>query len=147
MPPRPLTYSEPFHDKAPATIMFLESVLAMTVRAADPSQSFPVMAALASELQSRSYLSARRDVGNAAQPDKAISGWTPSDLTQAEQASISNAMGYARASELYPAIEGAFYSQLQNPLQQGTMKAADACKAAAVAINAILQGHPTPGPG
>jgi ABC-type glycerol-3-phosphate transport system substrate-binding protein len=138
-PGRPLEYTEPFHDQKKATIMSLDSVLAMTVRAVDPAQSFPVMTALAIELQQRSYLPPRRNLLQNMQPVRALSGWLPSDLSPAEQTALTNALGYARASQVYdPNIYAAFFGKLQYPLQQGTATAADACKATADAINAIL---------
>ena len=147
-PDRPLEFSEPFHDQDKATVLFLNSVLAMTARAADPAQTFPVMTALAMELQQRSYLPPRRSLLQTAQPVRELSGWLPSDLSQAEQTALTNALGYARASQVSdPAISAPFYSKLQFPLQQGTATAADACKAAADAINAVLEGGAgTPGP-
>jgi len=147
-PNRPLEYREPFHDQDKATVLFLGSVLAMTVRAAAPAQSFPVMAALATELQRRSYLPPRRSLLRTMQPVRALSGWLPSDLSQAEQTALTNALGYARASQIAdPKVSAPFYSKLQFPLQQGTATAADACKAAADAINAVLEGGAgTPGP-
>ncbi len=148
-PNRPLEYSEPFHDQHKATILFLDSVLAMTVRAVDPAQSFPVMTALATELQQRNYLPPRRDMLETMQPVRALSGWLPSDLNQAEQTALTNALGYARTSQVSdPAISAPFYSKLESPLQLGTATAADACKATADAINAVLQKQSgTPGPG
>lgn len=147
-PGRPLEYSEPFHDQEKATIMFLGSLLAMTVRAVDPAQSFPVMTALATELQQGSYPPPRRNLMQNVQPVRSLSGWTPSDLSQAEQTAITNALGYARASQVWnPNIASAFYGKLQSPLQQGTAMAGDACKAATDAINAVLQRLAgTPGP-
>jgi ABC-type glycerol-3-phosphate transport system substrate-binding protein len=147
-PDRPLEYSEPFHDQNKATVMFLGSLLAMTVRAANPAGSFPVMTALAMELQQRSYLPPRRSLLQTGQPVRELSGWLPSDLSQAEQTALTNALGYARASQVSdPAIAAPFYSKLVSPLQQGTAQAGDACKAAADAINAVLQGGAgTPGP-
>lgn len=148
-PGRPLQYSEPFHDRDKATALFLTTVLAMTVRAADPVQSFSVMTALATELQQSTYLPPRQSLLKTMQPVRALSGWLPSDLSQAEQTALTNALGYARASQVWdPKISAPFYSTLQSPLQQGTATAADACKAAADAINAVLQKQAgTPGPG
>jgi hypothetical protein len=147
-PDRPLEYSEPFHDQDKATVMFLGSVVAMTVRATDPAGSFPVMTALAMKLQQRSYLPPRRSLLQTAQPVRELSGWLPSDLSQAEQTALTNALGYARASQVSdPAISAPYYSKLISPLQQGTAQASDACKAAADAINAVLQGGAgKPGP-
>lgn len=147
-PNSPLQYSEPFHDQDKATVMFLDSALAMTVRAVNPAGIFPVMTALATELQQDNYLPPRRSLLRTMQPVRALSGWLPSDLSQAEQTALTNALGYARASQVAdPAISGPFYSKLVSPLQRGTAPAADACKAAAAAINAVLQSRAgTPGP-
>jgi ABC-type glycerol-3-phosphate transport system substrate-binding protein len=59
-PKRPLEYSEPFHDRQRATFMFLDSALAMAARTPDPAQAFTAMTALATELQRRTYVPARR---------------------------------------------------------------------------------------
>jgi len=69
-------------------------------------------------------------------------------LNQAEQTALTNALSYARASQVAdPNISAAFYNTLQYPLEHGSAKAQDACKAAAAAINASLQKQAgTPGP-
>lgn len=137
--PKSLQFGEPFHDSARATTMVVNDVLVMTVRAADPAQAYPVMAALANELQKQSFLPARRRLAKAVQ--------APRNVTQPEFTAVLKAAEYARASQLDPAITAAFYNNLLTPLQQGTKKAADACKEAADAINAILQGRSaTPAP-
>ena len=57
------------------------------------------------------------------------------------QTALVNALAYARASQLWdPAISAPFYTKRWNPLSAGTAKPDEACKAAADAINAVLQG-------
>jgi hypothetical protein len=137
--PESLQFSEPFHDSARATTLVVNDMLVMTIRAADPSHAYSVMAPLANELQKQAFLPARRSLAQAAQ--------APNNVTQADMTAVLHAADYARASQVGPALTAAFYSNLLTPLQQGTQKPADACKAAADAINAILQGKAaTPGP-
>lgn len=136
--PPSLQFSEPFHDSARATTLVVNDMLVMSVRAADPAQAYPVLAALANELQKQSYLPARRSLAKAVQATK--------NVTQPELTAVLNATDYARASQVGPAITAAFYNNLLTPLQQGAKKPVDACEAAAAAINAILQGKTaTPG--
>jgi ABC-type glycerol-3-phosphate transport system substrate-binding protein len=136
--PTSLQFGEPFHDSARATTLVVNDALVMTVRAADPARAYPAMAALANELQKQSFLPARRSLAKAIQ--------APKNVSQPELTAVLNAAEYARASQLDPDITAAFYNNLVTPLQQGTKKAADACKEATDAINAIFQGRAaTPG--
>jgi hypothetical protein len=97
--------------------------------------------------------------GNGVNIDKAmtwIQGTSPGQTGYAagmetfhniETAYMGSAADYARASQVGPALTVAFYNNLLTPLQQGTQKPADICKAATDAINAILHGKAaTPGP-
>ncbi|MGI8913704.1 MAG: extracellular solute-binding protein [Chloroflexota bacterium] len=138
-PTKPLQFSEPFHDSARATSLVVQDMLVMTVRAADPARSYAVLAALAAEMQGQNVLPPRHSLAKAMP--------LPEGVDQPAFTVMLNAAEYARASQVYPGISAPFYNTLQMPLQQGTKTAEDACKAAADAINAILQGHAgTPGP-
>lgn len=134
-----LQAGEPFHDSARATTLVVNDALVMTVRATDPARAYPVMAALANRLQQQSFLPARRSLAEAVQ--------APKYMAKPELTAWLNAAEYARASQVSdPKVQAAFYNNLVMPLQQGTKKPADACKAATAAINAILQGKTaTPG--
>jgi len=63
-----LRYAEPFRGIAQATTLQLNSLLAMTSRASNPAADFAGLAALAEEMQRRSYLPPRRSLARKADP-------------------------------------------------------------------------------
>jgi len=135
---RPFRYAEPFRGVAQATTLQLNSLLAMTSRAADPPADFAAMVALATELQRGSYLPPLRSLAKQADPSKA--GLT---LEPAEAAAVMQAATYARASPLDPAVSSAIAAKLETPLRTGNATATEACQAASDAINALLAARAT----
>jgi len=129
---RRLHLAEPFHGKAPHASLTLQSLLAMTSAATDPSGSFAVMAALAGELQRRLYVPATLAAAKTVDPRQ-----QGLHLDAAEQAAIIRTAQYATYSRrIGPDVTPAMRA-LEAALQQG-QDPSQACRAATRAISSLL---------
>jgi len=127
-----LHLAEPFHGKAPHAGLTLQSLLAMTSAATDPSGSFAVMAALAGELQRRLYVPATLAAAKTVDPRQ-----QGLHLNAEEQAAIIQTARYATYGRAVgPDVTPAMRT-LEAALQRG-QDPSQACRAATKAINSLL---------
>jgi len=126
--------AEPFRGTQQVTTLDLQGLLTITSRAADPGQAFGVMVALAEAIQQSTYLPPRRSLAEHADPFQ-----YGDNLDATEAAAVRGAAAYARVSTLTPALREVLHATLEQPLQAGSLTAAQACKAATTAINRLLQ--------
>jgi len=132
--PNSIRLGEIFRGQVQATSLHLQSLLAMTSRAADPPTDFAALVALGQDVQNNSYLPARRTAAQSV--DRVRLGVR---LESDEAAAVIRAAEYARLSTLDPEIAGIVSKDLELPLQSGTENAEQACRIASDAINTLLR--------